>query len=129
MLTLGFETNENLLLSLYSRLGIRGLVSGANFVFFDDSRPVGLWRMRVEENCAVVDEMRYLEGVEDDDVLFFTHAMLFKLSESAPMRLKIKGERKEFYKFGFEYAEGYMDIFTASINLHGSCPDKRYTGR
>jgi hypothetical protein len=129
MLTLKFETEKSLLEPLYAKLGAEGTLNGANFVFYDGETPVGFWRIILENGCAVADEIRYSVNTGEGDVEFFTHAVLFKLKEGAPILFKIKGERREFEKFGFVCRGGYTEIFTPEINLHYGCGGAAGVGR
>ncbi len=108
----------------YCALGIKDEPLGANFVMYDDDVPVALWRMQVikeEEWIADVDKVYFVDGVEDGDKLFFTHAMFFKLIEGTPILVRFKGKREELSRFGFEEVDGNMIINSSKINLHYMC--------
>lgn len=95
---------------------------------YDESSPVALWRMTVKvesEPVGVIDKIFFSDGVEDGDRTFFLHAMFFKLIEGAPLTLRIAGERREFEKFGFRYADGNMEVYSKDVNLHYMCGGRR----
>ena len=121
MLTVRFETE---LTDIYRALGVEGEPFGSNFVMYDEDKPVALWRMtiaREDEPVGIIESVRFLDCVDDDDRTFFLHAMFFKLKEAAPLKLRFEGERREYEKFGFKNVNGNMEINSKDINLHYAC--------
>lgn len=121
MLTVRFETD---LSAIYRTLGIEGEPFGSNFVMYDGDKPVALWRMKIvleDMPVGVIESVRFLDTVDEDDRTFFMHAMFFKLSEGSPIRLRVEGERDEYRKFGFQPVDGNMEINSTDINLHYRC--------
>lgn len=123
MLTVKFEEKSDELKPLYDSLNLGLNVSGANFVFYDETQAVGLWRIKFSGNEAVVDAIVFDKNVDKDDKNFFIRAMLYKLQLGAPVLLRIKGAHKEFEIFGFEETDDDMQIMTNEINLHKYCKD------
>lgn len=110
--------------NVYDLLGVEGEPFGSNFVMFDGDTPVALWRMKVvaeREPVGIIRDIVFVDGVEDGDKTFFLHAMFFKLTEGAPIKLRIEGIKPEFKKFGFEEVDGDMETFSENINLHYMC--------
>lgn len=121
MLTVRFETE---LSGIYRKLGVEGEPFGSNFVMYDGDEPVALWRMRIlfeQEPVGLIESVRFLDTVDEGDRTFFMHAMFFKLIESAPIRLRVEGEKDEYRKFGFQLVDGNMEINSKDINLHYMC--------
>lgn len=125
MLTLCFQRELNNLGGLYRDLGIDGNPAGANFVFLDDDKQVGLMRIRFQKQEAVVDAVRFLPSVSDEDKDFFFRAMLFKLSLGAEVTLVFNGEYSQLQKFGFILNNGKTAVSTAKINLHSDCGKRK----
>lgn len=119
MLTLAYA-QDNTLTDAYAVLGLDLPPVGCNFLFLDDGRVVGLIRLCFDD-CAVIDLVKFKDGVEIGDKTFFIHAIFYKLKIGAPVRLAIKGLHDELKPYGFvEGGEG-MSVMTNEINLHGSC--------
>lgn len=125
MLTVRFEQGDSVD-NIYAKLSLSQRPSGANFVMYDEDSPVALWRMHMIEDGRVglIDKIAFLPDVAQQDRLFFVHAMFFKLSEGAPIILRVNGEHHELLKFGFEPVNGNMEICSKNINLHYACGRK-----
>ena len=127
MLTVRFESGEDLR-RIYEILGVDGEPFGSNFVMYDEAEPVALWRMRIVldgEPVGVIDDIIFLDSVEEGDRTFFLHAMFFKLIEGAPIKLRLEGVKPEFAKFGFEEVDGNMEAYSKEINLHYMCGNRK----
>lgn len=123
MLTLAYAQENTVLTDAYDVLGIDLPPVGCNFLFLDDGKTVGLIRIKFED-CAVVDLVRFADGVEIGDKIFFIHAIFYKLKIGAPVRLYVRGTHEELKPYGFvEDGEG-MSVITSEINLHGNCKGK-----
>ena len=120
MLTLVYVQEKEQLEKIYGEFAPTDEISGANFVFLDDEKPVGFMRVKIDGDI-LVDGVRFLPSVEVGDKLFFIHAMFFKFGLGAPMEIRFKGERKELTLYGFTFKDGYMRAITTEINLHGYC--------
>lgn len=120
MLTLVYVQEKEQLEKIYGEIAPTDEISGANFVFLDDEKPVGFMRVKIDGGI-LVDSVRFLPSVEVGDKLFFIHAMFFKFGLGAPMEIRFKGERKELTLYGFTFKDGYMRAITTEINLHGYC--------
>ena len=120
MLTLVYVQEKEQLEKIYGEIAPTDEISGANFVFLDDEKPVGFMRVKIDGDI-LVDGVRFLPSVEVGDKLFFIHAMFFKFGLGAPMEIRFKGERKELTLYGFTFKDGYMRAITTEINLHGYC--------
>ena len=120
MLTLVYVQEKEQLEKIYGEIAPTDEISGANFVFLDDEKPVGFMRVKIDGGI-LVDGVRFLPSVEVGDKLFFIHAMFFKFGLGAPMEIRFKGERKELTLYGFTFKDGYMRAITTEINLHGYC--------
>lgn len=123
MLTVRYENNTDMT-AIYRALGVDGEPFGANFVMYDETVPVALWRMKIlpeSEPVGLIERIHFLDSVEEGDRTFFLHAMFFKLREGARIKLRIEGERREFEKFGFKSVDGNMEIYSDDINLHYMC--------
>ena len=120
MLTLSYVYAKDELDKIYSSISPDEAVEGANFVFLDDGNPVGYMRVKIDTGI-LVDAVRFLDGVEIGDKLFFIHAMFYKFSRGAPTEIRFKGERKELKLYGFTFKDGYTTAITTDINLHGYC--------
>ena len=120
MLTLVYVQDKEQLEKIYGEIAPTDEISGANFVFLDDEKPVGFMRVKIDGGI-LVDGVRFLPSVEVGDKLFFIHAMFFKFGLGAPMEIRFKGERKELTLYGFTFKDGYMRAITTEINLHGYC--------
>lgn len=120
MLTLMYVQEHEELEKIYSAISPEEEISGANFIFLDDGKPVGFMRVKIDGGI-LVDAVRFLPQVEIGDKLFFIHAMFYKFGLGAPMEIRFKGERKELTLYGFTFKDGYMRAITTEINLHGYC--------
>lgn len=123
MLTLAYAQDVNSLTNAYALLGVEDSPVGCNFLFLDDGEVVGLMRIKFED-CAVVDLVRFANGVEIGDKIFFIHAILYKLKIGAPVRLFVRGLHEELKPYGFVEDGDGMSIVTNEINLHGNCKGK-----
>lgn len=120
MLTLMYVQEHEELEKIYSAISPEEEISGANFIFLDDGKPVGFMRVKIDGGI-LVDAVRFLPQVEIGDKLFFIHAMFYKFGLGAPMEIRFKGEHKELTLYGFTFKDGYMRAITTEINLHGYC--------
>ena len=114
---------------IYKALGVEGEPLGANFVMYDGSAPVALWRMNVlfeEKPIGNIDKIVFADGVVEEDKLFFVHAMFFKLIDGAPLTLRVNGVHDSLKRFGFEEVGGNMEVFSKNIDLHYMCSSKKY---
>lgn len=123
MLTLRFETNLSKLNEVYKTLDIDSKIEGANFVFLDENKVVGLWRLIFNNDEAITDIISFKPEVSIEDKNFFVRAMLYKFQLGAPVMLCIKGKHEELKIFDFEYVDGDMKIMTNKINLLKYCKD------
>lgn len=121
MLTLSFELNPDKLQKAYETLSLNEAVSGANFLFFDETDVVGLMRTAIVGTTVVVNKVVFLNGVEDGDKEFFVRSMFFKFINAAPAVIAFHGEHKELESFGFVFDGEYMKILSSNINLHNCC--------
>lgn len=127
MLTVKYRDGEEVEKD-YCALGVQEKAEGANFVMYDGKIPVALWRMKIlleDEPVGLIDKIFFADGVSEEDKLFFVHAMFFKLSEGAPVTLRVRGVHEELRRFGFEEKDGNMQINTKDINLHYMCAAKK----
>lgn len=123
MLTVRFENIDGVK-DVYRALGVEGEPFGSNFVMYDGDKPAALWRMKIaleDEPVGIVEKVRFLDGVEEGDRLFFVHAMFFKLIEGAPIKLRFAGIIPELERFGFKRIGGNMEAYSNEINLHYMC--------
>ncbi|MBR2334515.1 MAG: hypothetical protein IKA59_04150 [Clostridia bacterium] len=120
MLTLMYVQEHEELEKIYSAISPEEEISGANFIFLDDGKPVGFMRVKIDGGI-LVDAVRFLPQVEIGDKLFFIHAMFYKFGLGAPMEIRFKGEHKELTLYGFTFKDGYTRAITTEINLHGYC--------
>ncbi len=123
MLTLAYAQDSEYLRETYSSLGIALPPVGCNFLYLDDGKAVGLIRL-IFEDCAVVDLIKFADGVEDGDKTFFVHATFYKLKIGAPVKLKFRGRHEELKPYGFEIDGEDTSVITSEINLHGNCKGK-----
>ena len=123
MLTLKLAIDLNEISELYKDFGLEDTANGVHFLFLDDEKIVGFVRFIIEQNYALIDKIYYKDGVEEGDKDFFLRSTLFKFQD-ASILLKLKGDQKDFYKFGFVYEDGYTQIWSPNINLHGGCSSK-----
>ena len=120
MLTLKLVTDKNEISNLYKDFSIEDNANGVHFLFLDDEKPIGFIRFILKDNYALIDRIYYVDGVEEGDKDFFLRSTLFKFQD-ASILLKLEGDQKDFYKFGFVYEDGYTQIWSPNINLHGGC--------
>ena len=120
MLTLKLGIDLKEISELYSNFGLEDAACGVHFLFLDDEKPVGFIRFILDQNSALIDKIYYKDDVEEGDKDFFLRSTLFKFQD-ASILLKLKGDQKDFYKFGFVYEDGYTQIWSPNINLHGGC--------
>lgn len=121
MLTLKLVTNNEEAKSVYSALGLENNANGILFVFLDDEKVVGFARNILQaDGSALLDEIYFVDGLEFGDKDFFLRSVLYKY-QGASVLLKLEGDHKELYKFGFVYENGYTSIWSKDINLHGGC--------
>ena len=120
MLTLKLAIDLNEISELYKELGLEDTANGVHFLFLDDEKVVGFARFIIEQNYALIDKIYYKDDVEEGDKDFFLRSTLFKFQD-ASILLKLKGDQKDFYKFGFVYEDGYTQIWSPNINLYGGC--------
>lgn len=124
MLTLAYAQDYEYLQETYSVLGIALPPVGCNFLYLDDGKAVGLIRLIFVDGVATVDTVKFADGVEDGDKLFFIHATFYKLKIGAPVRLKFRGRHEELKPYGFEIDGEDTSVITSEINLHGNCKGK-----
>lgn len=127
MLTVKYRDGEEVEKD-YCALCLKERTDGANFVMYDGDRPVALWRMKIvfeDEPVGLIDKVFFVDGLSEDDKLFFVHAMFFKLSEGAPVKLRVRGVREELRRFGFEEKNGDMQIYSRDIKLHYNCASQK----
>ena len=121
MLTLKLVTNNEEAKSVYSALGLENNANGILFVFLDDEKVVGFARNILQaDGSALLDEIYFVDSLEFGDKDFFLRSVLYKY-QGASVLLKLEGDHKELYKFGFVYENGYTSIWSKDINLHGGC--------
>ena len=124
MLTLQLITNIEEAKEKYSILGVNDEPRGVQFLFLEDEKEVGFARILLDNTDAIIDKIFYLDSVEVEDKEFFLRSVLYKFQGSAVL-LKIKGDQKDFYKFGFVYEDGYTSIWSQNIQLTGGCPSHK----
>ena len=121
MLTLRLITSIEEEKNIYNSLGLDDASGGVLFLFQDDENPVGFARNFLQaDGSALIDKIYYVDGVSFGDKDFFLRSVLYKY-QGASMVLKLEGDHKELYKFGFVYEDGYTSIWSQNINLHGGC--------
>lgn len=120
MLTVGFETDREMLAALYRDLGLDIPVGGANFVMRENGEPVGLMRTEVGDVVTITHFKVKNEEINPGDKQFFLRAMLFKFSLN-PVPLAVPGRHPELERFGFRYEEGRMMLCSADVDLSGDC--------
>lgn len=120
MLTVGFETDREMLAALYRDLGMDIPVGGANFVMRENGEPVGLMRTEVGDVVTITHFKVKNEEINPGDKQFFLRAMLFKFSLN-PVLLAVPGRHPELERFGFRYEEGRMMLCSADADLSGDC--------
>lgn len=121
MLTLRLITSIEEEKNIYNTLGLDDAPGGVLFLFQDDENPVGFARNFLQaDGSALIDKIYYVDGVSFGDKDFFLRSVLYKY-QGASMVLKLEGDHKELYKFGFVYEDGYTSIWSQNINLHGGC--------
>ena len=121
MLTLKLITSAEEEKNIYNTLGLNDVPGGVLFLFLDDEKPVGFARNFVQQDgSALIDKIYYVDGMSFGDKDFFLRSVLYKY-QGASMLLKLEGDHKELYKFGFVYEGGYTTIWSQNINLHGGC--------
>ena len=121
MLTLRLITSIEEEKKIYDTLGLDDNPGGVLFLFLDDEKPVGFARNFLQaDGSALLDKIYYLDDVSFGDKDFFLRSVLYKY-QGASMLLKLEGDHKELYKFGFVYEDGYTSIWSQNINLHGGC--------
>ena len=123
MLTVGFETDREVLSALYRDLGVSLPVGGANFVMREDGDPVGLMRTEVGEYVTITHFIVKNEDINPGDKEFFLRAMLFKLSLN-PVPLRVLGRHPELERFGFRFEDGAMYLDSSAVDLSGDCGKK-----
>ncbi|MBO7221410.1 MAG: hypothetical protein J6V37_00010 [Clostridia bacterium] len=123
MLTLVYVQEKDQLEKIYKDIAPDEAVSGANFVFLDDEKPVGFMRVKIDDGI-LVDAVKFAPQVEIGDKLFFIHAMFYKFGLGAPAEIKFRGEHKALALYGFTFKDGYTRAITTEINLHGYCNGK-----
>jgi hypothetical protein len=101
-------------------------LDGGNFIFENDSNPVGSFNMKFVSLTPPVVEASVVFNpeVSMEDRSFFFRATLFKLQSSTPVTLKIQSTDPRLLPFGFTEDDGYMIINTDKINLHTNCKSK-----
>ncbi len=124
MLTVKYCSDKDVIEPLYRELSVEGGIFGTHFLFLDDDKPVGLWRMRFDgDGAAVADAIRFKSEVDIFDKNFFVRAILYKLSLGADVILKVKGNRPELKIFGFRFDGEDMAITTKDIALNACCKE------
>ena len=124
MLTLVYVQEKDKLEKIYRDIAPDEAVSGANFIFLDDEKPVGFMRAKIDDGI-LIDAVRFMPNVEVGDKLFFIHAMFYKFGLGAPTEIKFRGEQKALTLYGFTFKDGYTRAITTEINLHGYCNGKK----
>ena len=121
MLTLRLITSIEEEKKIYDTLGLEDNLGGVLFLFLDDEKPVGFARNFLQlDGSALIDKIYYVDDLSFGDRDFFLRSTLYKY-QGASMLLKLEGDHKELYKFGFVYEDGYTSIWSQNINLHGGC--------
>lgn len=108
----------------YTALKICGEPNGANFVFLDEDKAVGLMRIFLKEDKALIDKVVFLPEIEEGDKKFFVHVMLLKLHDATPLTVRFEGEIKELLPYGFHFENGDTEAFSKDINVHTNCSGK-----
>ncbi len=108
----------------YAALKLCEESNGANFVFFEDDEVVGLMRIFVKEDKALIDKIVFLPEVEEGDKKFFVHVMLLKLHDATPLTVRLEGEIKELLPYGFHFENGGTEAFSKDIDVHTNCGGK-----
>lgn len=132
MLVVRFESGERLG-EIYKALGVAAEPEGSNFVMFevhaipegdaDVGAAVALWRMRVSaDGRGDIELIRFKDGLDEGDKLFFLHAIMFKLREGSPILLETREYGDLLERFGFERDDdGCFRLYSGEINLYYNC--------
>lgn len=125
MLTVRFETGDACQ-NAYEAIGIDGQPHGSNFVMYDGDVPVALMRTHIDASVPAlnIDLVKFADGVDAQDRLFFLHAMFFKFREGTPILIRAAVDER-LKPFGFEQKDGIMELYSGEIDLYYNCGGRR----
>lgn len=125
MLTVRFETGDACQ-NAYKALGLAQDPVGSNFVMYDGKTPVALMRTHIDAGVPslCIDTVKFADGTDAQDKLFFLHAMFFKFREGTPILIRSAVDER-LKPFGFVEKDGVMELYSGEIDLYYNCGGRR----